>query len=219
MRFKDANSSLMGHEDSDMDSEDSDDLMVMYDSASEGEEEGIFEEDDEDVDGHDTTRIDKDKDDGLDMSDDDEEEDRESHTAHTTINEDVEVAPSTGMEIFATPTNSSVPNRNTDEMKVDHLPSGAMSLPASPSRRYPTRRSGRASLADPSAESTMTSTMRSVSTNMPPTPGSHTSPRSQRYQKRNESRPTGKSTPSKQHRDDRTNSAKSCVTVVVKDAR
>lgn len=209
-------------EDSDMDSVDSDDLMVVYDSASEGDGEDVFEEEAEDLSiEQERTGIDKHKDDGLTASEDDEEdgEDLENHTAHTTINEDPETGMISTAELFTPAVGASVPGRHTDEMKVDPLPLGSASLPTSPSRRYPTRRSFRESLGDSPSNAPGTSTMRSVSTNMHTIPPQNNSPRSQRYQKRADTKSEKRSMQNQTAHDDRSKGGKSCVTVVVKDSR
>lgn len=226
MRLK--NNSAVENEDSDMESVDSDDLMVMYDSASEGEEGGMLDEDDataeeveESSNVQESTRIDKDVEDGLTASEDDDDDngDAENHTAHTTINEDPEEnASMTGGIAMGS---SLKPAKDSDDMKIDIPAVAASSLPNSPSRRYPTRHSFRESQGDAAVEHAGTSTMRSVSTNMHITTAAaqDTSPRSQRYQKRAETRKEGKDFHQEKKRDSREGCNKECVTVVVRDAR
>ena len=206
-------------EDSDMESVDSDDLMAMYDSASEGDEEEYQDGEDGNFTTQEVTRIDEEKEDGLTASEDEDDDigDAENQTAHTSINEDPEEDLDSASSMLFSPTVASVkPNSRSDIMKVDTPVLGTSMLPASPSRRYPTRFSLTGSLSDTAAEEAGTSTMRSVSTNIHATPVQNTSPRSQRYQKRVETKTVVQKTrdnpsPSK--------SRKECVTGVVKDAR
>lgn len=218
MRFKgDA-----ADEDSDMDSVDSDDLMVMYDSASEGEEGGILEDGAEERSNtQELTRIDKDVEDGLIASDDEDEGagDAENYTAHTTINEDMEDSQHPSMLPDKSTRSAVKSTKENDDMKIDVSPLGPSNLPTSPSRRYPTRHSFRDSLGDAVVEHAGTSTMRSVSTNMHTTPEQTSSPRSQRYQKRAETRKETIEERQPKEQGTREKQNKECVTVVVKDAR
>lgn len=210
-------------EDSDMESVDSDDLMAMNDSASEGDEGDYQDGEDGNSRTQEVTRIDEEKDDDLTASEDEDDDigDTENHTAHTSINEDPEEDRNSRISMLFSPTVGSVkPSSRSDDMKVDPLPLDTSILPTSPSRRYPTR-SFRDSHGETAAEEAGTSTMRSVSTNMHVAPVQNKSPRSKRYEKRVETRTEAKAPQSQKNRDDssHTKSRKECVTVVVKDSR
>jgi hypothetical protein len=212
-------------EESEQSSEDSDDLLNTYDSASEGEGEDMLDdmpaaerEEDEQPTRDEKADI---------MTDDENEEDEdgsddENHTAHTSILEGSEAGSAVTAQPFtpASASGSAHKDDTTNAMNLDPTPLHSQSLPNSPSRRYPTRLSAKSIFpVDLAAEKAGTSTMRSVSTNMH-SPMTATSPRSRRYLKRNESRkvPEGGHTEAGQPLRESQNS-KDCVTVIVKDAR